>query len=91
MSMVPNPSANGMCLRDWFAGQALVGFQTFIRGGWAGEMPPEMADNVAANCYAIADAMLRYRAGTAKPLDIVGKWPGNETDEQVAKALEELS
>lgn len=56
-----NCFANLMDLRDHFAGQALVGFQCFVRGGWSGEMPKDMADNIAANCYAVADAMLRQR------------------------------
>ena len=86
MSIVPNPSANGMDLRDWFAGQVLAG-----RCVGAGHLLQSEAEILAANCYTIADAMLRHRAGARKPLDIVGKWPGDETDEQVAKALEELS
>jgi hypothetical protein len=52
----------GMMLRDHFAGQALVGFQVFVKGGWSGDMPAEMADHIAANCYAIADAMIKARA-----------------------------
>lgn len=51
----------GMSLRDWFAGQALVGFQAFVVGGWSGRMPAEMAEHIAANCYAVADAMIAHR------------------------------
>lgn len=51
----------GMTLRDYFAAQVLIGFQVFVRGGWSGAMPEDMTDNVAANCYAIADAMLAQR------------------------------
>lgn len=75
-----NPNVRHLDLRDYFAAQALVGFQSMVAGGWVGTLPSDMADNVAANCYAIADAMLRHRAGTTKPLDIMGKWPGDETD-----------
>lgn len=49
----------GMSLREYFAGQALVGFQQFVRGGWCGVMDQKMADDMADNCFAIADAMLR--------------------------------
>jgi hypothetical protein len=51
----------GMSLRDYFAAKALVGFQAFVRGGWSGEMPADMARHIAVNCYAIADAMLAER------------------------------
>lgn len=52
----------GMSLRDYMAAQALFGFQSFVRGGWCGLMPPEMAEHIAKNCYAVADAMLAARA-----------------------------
>ena len=48
----------GMSLLDYFAGQALVGFTAFIKGGWVGEMPSHMTDHAAHNCYALAEAML---------------------------------
>lgn len=48
-------------LRDQFAMAALTGFQTFVRGGWAGTFPDDLADHVASNCYALADSMLRAR------------------------------
>lgn len=44
----------GMSLRDWFAGQALA----MGKGVWAAGGD---ADNIAANCYEIADAMLKER------------------------------
>jgi len=44
----------GMTLRDWFAGQALVG-QILAR-------PSAMSDDVAERCYIMADAMLAARA-----------------------------
>jgi hypothetical protein len=44
----------GMSLRDWFAGQALAGAEL--------NMPPPLT---AADCYALADAMLEARK--AKP------------------------
>jgi hypothetical protein len=43
-------SATGMTLRDWFAGQALAGAEL--------NMPPSLT---AADCYALADAMLEAR------------------------------
>jgi hypothetical protein len=44
--MVP---VNGMSLRDWFAGQALIGLVTLGAG------------NSPANAYRVADAMLKIR------------------------------
>lgn len=55
----PNPSMSDMSLRQYYAGQALVGFQQFVRGGWSGIMEQQMADSIADNCYAIADSMIR--------------------------------
>jgi len=46
-------SVGGMTLRDWFAGQALVGI---IAGG-------KWVERVSAEAYAYADAMLRAREG----------------------------
>jgi hypothetical protein len=43
----------GMPLRDWFAGQALVGYMTE-------ENPPDV-NVIAEVCYAAADAMLVVR------------------------------
>ena len=56
---VPAYDHPGMTLRQYYAGQALIGFQAFVRGGWVGEMPADMADNVAGTCFALADAMVR--------------------------------
>ena len=54
----PHPAftAEGMTLRDWFAGQAMTRelFKNTPRPG-----PP--AANFARNCYAMADAMLAER------------------------------
>jgi len=44
----------GMSLRDWFAGQALVGILTHDAG--------INSYNLAMDCYMIADAMLKARA-----------------------------
>lgn len=52
----------GLTKREYFAGQALVGFQQFVRGGWCGVMDEQMANDMAANCFAIADAMIRRTA-----------------------------
>jgi hypothetical protein len=52
------PSADGMTLRDWFAGQALAGVLQ-LPGTFAVRVTqPE----VAACCYEMADAMLAERA-----------------------------
>ena len=44
----------GMTLRDWFAGQQMMRIGT----GWPNE---ENMRLIAANCYAMADAMLKAR------------------------------
>jgi len=49
----------GMTLRDWFAGQALVGWLSADVG--IPTTPPRIA---AAECYAIADAMMAERERT---------------------------
>ena len=53
---------HGMSLRDWFAGQALIGFtNAFISSGW--HSPNEYQIEVLAkNAYVAADAMLAERA-----------------------------
>ena len=53
-------SEGGMTLRDYFAGQALVGAaQEYLnRNGFAHNT---MAQNIAAHAFRIADAMLRER------------------------------
>jgi hypothetical protein len=55
----PDYTASGMSLRDWFAGQQMVR----IGIGWPNE---DNMREIAANCYAMADAMLAARAGLAK-------------------------
>jgi len=47
---------DGMTLRDWFAGQALAGFMANTR------RPTTIAEDDAAWCYTIADAMLVARS-----------------------------
>ena len=49
--------AEGMSLRDWFAGQALAGFEMNSLVG-SHEL---MADNAAVRAYEIADKMLEER------------------------------
>ena len=53
-------SQEGMSLRDWFAGQALM--------GWVSD--PEIGgfdqDKIAAACYELADAFLAEREKGAK-------------------------
>lgn len=55
---------DGMSLRDYFAGQALVGFtEAFLSGGW--HNPNEYQIEVLArNSYLAADAMLKARGGS---------------------------
>jgi hypothetical protein len=48
----PDYSESGMSLRDWYAGQALVGLV-------ANTQPEIKAPLLAQQAYAIADAMLR--------------------------------
>lgn len=49
----------GMSLRDWFAGQALVGELAAVEGKvpW----PADKMELLAFKCYNIADAMLKHR------------------------------
>ena len=49
------PSAQGMTLRDWFAGQALAGTDF---GDW------RESDHLERRCYQVADAMLAAREDT---------------------------
>lgn len=49
---------DGMSLRDWFAGQALIGTLAFPIPG-AEKIPV----NAARECFAYADAMLKAREG----------------------------
>lgn len=53
-------SAPGMTLRDWFAGQALIGIVSSMLGK---QENPEAA--FAYGAYAIADAMLSAREPSA--------------------------
>ncbi len=48
----------GMSLRDWFAGQALVGMGN---RRWEGEDKETATQKHARACYSIADAMLEAR------------------------------
>jgi hypothetical protein len=50
---------NGMTLRDYFAGQAMVGWLS----SWTTDSSPQFfeADHVAATAYDYADAMLKAR------------------------------
>jgi hypothetical protein len=50
----------GMSLRDWFAGMALQGKATRLSN------PHEHRDLLAADCYDIADAMLKAREVNAR-------------------------
>jgi hypothetical protein len=55
----------GMSLRDWFAGQVLIGF---LAGSWqdpiqadSREALEEDIKGIARSCYLVADAMLAVR------------------------------
>ena len=50
-----NAVRSGMTLRDYFAGQALVGY---LADGQAPLFPSGAKDEVARECYEIADAMI---------------------------------
>lgn len=52
----------GMSLRDWFAGQQLAR----IASGWPNS---DNMRKLAANCYAMADAMLAERAKASTETD----------------------
>lgn len=52
---------HGMTLRDWFAGQALIGAATTIKAASYEEVETQVAPIVARLTYAIADAMLAER------------------------------
>ncbi|AKG94548.1 hypothetical protein Shpa_37 [Paracoccus phage Shpa] len=60
---------SGMTLRDWFAGQALVGMTADGGDVWNdavwNDTPREAAMRAASLCYGIADAMLAVRGGGA--------------------------
>lgn len=54
---VADDRTSHISLRDWFAGQAIgpiISLSQNRDGGWA-------PNNVAAGCYAVADAMLEAR------------------------------
>lgn len=56
--------ADGMSLRDYFAGQALIGAMSSAQG--MGDMAPRdrsrVLDGTAAILYEVADAMIRERS-----------------------------
>ncbi len=63
----------GMTLRDWFAGQVIVGLMAKLplvdqTGSLGVKVEDKIAYNqdIAESCYAIADAMLRAREGGAR-------------------------
>ena len=62
VNMNPSPMAHSMTLRDWFAGQALMGL---LPSAVAGLIPVEAweqtLNGAAANAYIVADAMLAAR------------------------------
>ena len=56
-----------MTLRDWFAGQALVGIIASDPSKWGDRSDETMGQSVSRNAYEMADAMLAERAKGAKP------------------------
>lgn len=58
-------SAEGMTLRDWFAGQALATvINRYAYDNHAGIGVDHLPRNCAAHAYRIADAMLKEREST---------------------------
>ena len=57
-------SATGMTLRDYFAGQALIGLMTGTVGNDNYDMDNKEYSDEA---YAIADAMIEARSGHGRP------------------------
>jgi hypothetical protein len=55
-----NYGPHGMSLRDWFAGQALVGW---LSGAGDKEVDRGTVRICSEQCYEIADAMLKVREG----------------------------
>lgn len=53
------PQGGGMSMRDYFAAKALIGFMSADRH--YDVLLKEDLPNLAADCYAIADAMLKAR------------------------------
>jgi len=51
----------GMTLRDWFAGQAVIGIANLWKGNM-GDFDNQAADRTAKAAYRMADAMLEARA-----------------------------
>lgn len=62
--------AEGMSLRDWFAGKALQGELSCPMPAWRKDIPPE---NLAEYCYKLADAMLAEREKRARPMSGKGE------------------
>lgn len=58
---------DGMTLRDWFAGQALIGLMSYpgdeTSGNWHNN---SSSQGVATRCYDLADAMLAARKAGAE-------------------------
>ena len=67
-----NTSGDGMTLRDWFAGQALVGNIANHELTW-----PKYPTDLAADCYAISDAMV---AEKKKREDAPAPMPSDELE-----------
>ena len=64
LSGLPNGHDMGMTLRDYFAGQAIVGIVAKLSDGDK-EISVDYAAIFAREAYAVADAMLKAREGGA--------------------------
>lgn len=58
---------DGMSLRDYFAGQALVGLLACPRTGYGNKVNPDDIDNpipitISERCYELADTLLAQRS-----------------------------
>lgn len=62
VSTIDGYTADGMTLRDWFAGQALA--------AWLSDgLPRSLDSTVAAEAYGLADAMLAERERSTQSAD----------------------
>jgi len=61
-SLGGNYEQDGMTLRDWFAGQALVSMGPTVKAA-PGATLQDVAESMASTAYVVADAMLAAREG----------------------------
>lgn len=73
----------GMTLRDWFAGQALVGCQHIMESG-NDYFIPDTPEVIAGMAYKLADAMLAERNKSASKPDYMHDPLACTPDEEMA-------